>query len=79
MSRSVFTEFLFRLSGILFPIFGKTIIRYAIGFLVDGDIPANIESILEQEQGREQPGDAPVSIPEWMNTEEVHYHTGREE
>ena len=29
MSRSVFTEFLFRLSGILFPIFGKTIVRYA--------------------------------------------------
>ena len=27
MSLSVFTEFLFRLSGFLFPIFGKTIIR----------------------------------------------------
>ena len=31
MSRSVFTEFLFRLSGIIFPIFGKTIIRYIDG------------------------------------------------
>ena len=29
MSLSVFTDFLFRLSGILFPIFGITIIRYA--------------------------------------------------
>ena len=29
MSLSVFTDFLFRLSGILFPIFSKTIVRYA--------------------------------------------------
>ena len=31
MSLSVSTEFLFRLSGNLFPIFGITIIRYASG------------------------------------------------
>ena len=50
-----------------------------IDFLVNGNIPADIESFLKQEKGCEQPGYASVSVPKRVNAEKIHNHACRQE